>query len=481
MLAAQGSRVCAGAPMFSPAEEVAARGAYLCADLDAGTLGSGGKTAAVQAQKGHAMSSLVQTRELGGKQGLVKEIEACLPFDSASGGLQLGFERDERRSSASFRRRKKVSILGVPISNVGIDEAVGILDLYIQKGGFRQIATANVDFLTKAVRDGELMGILQNCSMVLADGMPLVWASRLLGTALRERATGADLVPRLIELAARKSYGVYLLGAEESHSVAAAEWIGKHHPTARIVGRCSPPRSTLKEMDHESILRGIEEAQPDILLVAFGNPKQEKWLHMHRNRLKVPVCIGVGASLDFLSGAHRRAPHWMQSCGLEWLHRLLQEPVRLGPRYLSNAAGLMRYFSLQLLLAASQPKSSHAPYLSQRWENGVSIVSTSSDFSGPLIADFESLIYRTSKPGCPIVVDLSRTDRIGADAVGALIGLAVTMQKQDRRLWLVGVRPKLRRVLHRSFLGGRFQFSTNALFAAQASAKVPTKVVWDAK
>ncbi len=421
------------------------------------------------------MSRSAQTQQLGSLP-LLSEGTKSLATAQTPARIEGEFIRMDRRRGASADLRRRIGILGVPINNFTIDEAVELMDRYVQEGSFRQIATANVDFLIKALQDRELMEVLHHCSMVLADGMPLVWASRLLGTPLRERATGADLVPRLAELAARKSYGIYLLGAEESHSLAAAAWIKRTHPNARLVGRYSPPLASLAEMDHEFILRSIEEARPEILLVAFGNPKQEKWLAMHRDRLTVPVCVGVGASLNFLSGAHRRAPQWMQQCGLEWLHRLGREPARLAPRYFSNAVGLLRHFSLQLLLASTQRRASLDERLSQRWENGLSLMTLPADFSGSLVTDFESLLYRTETPDCSIVLDMSRTKSIGADAIGSLIHLGTRMQKEDRRLWLVGVRPSLRRVLRGSFLGGRFRFSSNALFAARQIEK--SRPVW---
>ncbi len=416
------------------------------------------------------MSSSVQVHELG-SAAIVHEEKQNLSTVEIAGHAGTELLRTDRRNRASASLRRRIGILGVPVSNLTLDEAVKILDMYIQQGSFRQIATANVDFLIKARQDHALLEVLHHCSIVLADGMPLVWASRLLGTPLRERATGADLVPRLIELAAAKSYSVYLLGAEENHSLAAAEWIRRTHPKARLVGRYSPPLADLEAMDHECILRSIEQARPDILLVAFGNPKQEKWLAMHRDRLRVPVCVGVGASLNFLSGAYQRAPRWMQDSGLEWLHRLYREPARLAPRYFSNAAGLLRYFSWQLLVASTQGEAGRNAKLVQRWENGISVVTLPGNFSGTIVTDFESLLYRTCTADCSIILDLSRTHKVGADAVGALIHLGTRMQSESRKLWLVGVRPSLRRVLRASFLGGQFRFSTNALFATRQIEK----------
>ena len=214
-----------------------------------------------------------------------------------------------------------VAVLGVPFNNVTMDEAVKIIEEKIEDGGCHQVATANVDFLMHAIRDEELRNILCACSLVVPDGMPILWSARLMGTPLKERVCGIDLVPRLAELSARRGYSIYFLGASEKSSQRAAEILEQRYPGLRIAGRYSPPVRPLEKMNHEEILERIERARPDILLVAFGNPKQEKWLSMHRDRLKVPVSIGIGGSLDMIAGKLNRAPRWMQKTGMEWIYR----------------------------------------------------------------------------------------------------------------------------------------------------------------
>jgi N-acetylglucosaminyldiphosphoundecaprenol N-acetyl-beta-D-mannosaminyltransferase len=211
-----------------------------------------------------------------------------------------------------------------------MQQVLGAIETSIDEGGFHQIATANVDFLINSVHDLELKEILSTCFLVLPDGMPLVWASRLIGASLQERVSGADLVPKLVELASIHDYSIFLLGSCEASSIGANRWKRLHYPRVRVVGRYCSAFAKLEEMDHEDILLQIEAAQPDILLVAFGSPKQEKWLAMHRHRLRVPVCIGVGGSLDLLSGRLPRAPIWMREHGLEWFYRACHEPARLG-------------------------------------------------------------------------------------------------------------------------------------------------------
>ena len=251
-------------------------------------------------------------------------------------------------------REPRVAILGVAVDNLTMEEVLNAVEAKIAERGFHQIATANVDFLVNSVHDDELRETLGRCDIVLADGMPLVWASRLLGMKLKQRVAGADLVPELARLSARNGYRIFLLGSDEQSSAGAAAWMQRNFPNVCIAGRHCPKFQPLEEMDHEDILLRIEDAQPDILLVAFGNPKQEKWLAMHRHRLKVPVCVGVGGSLDFLSGRTRRAPLWAQRSGIEWLYRIMDEPSRLAKRYAKNAAGLLRYLPMQVFAMGLQ-------------------------------------------------------------------------------------------------------------------------------
>jgi hypothetical protein len=160
-------------------------------------------------------------------------------------------------------RSGSVAILGVPIDNMTMKEVLNAVEASIDEGGFHQIATANVDFLINSIHDDELREILSSCDLVLPDGMPLVWASRLMGTSLKERVSGSDLVSRLVELSALQDYGIFLLGSSEASSRGAANWIARYHPLARVVGRSTPAFDELEDMDHEDILLQIEAANPD--------------------------------------------------------------------------------------------------------------------------------------------------------------------------------------------------------------------------
>jgi len=253
------------------------------------------------------------------------------------------------RPPANFQPANAVPVvlLGVPFDNVTLDETVRLIEQMIASRQSHHLVTANVDFLVQALRDIELHRILMDAHLVLCDGMPLVWASRLLGNPLPERVAGSDLVPRLIEVAAKKNYRIFFLGGSPENTRLAVANLEKKFSQIKIVGHYSPPFAHLLEMDHDEIRQRIQDAQPDLLFVSFGCPKQEKWIAMHFRSLGVPVSIGVGATIDFLAGRAARAPRWMQRTGTEWIFRLLQEPRRLFKRYVCGLWIFARAISQQ--------------------------------------------------------------------------------------------------------------------------------------
>lgn len=249
--------------------------------------------------------------------------------------------------------RPSIAILGIPFDNVTSSEALDRIEQMIASRKPHYLATANVDFLVQAREDVELRRILFDADLTLCDGTPLLWVSRLLGNPLPERVAGADVVPRLIQLAEEKKYRLFLLGATPDSINRAAANLREAYPNLLIAGYYSPPFNKLIEMDHDEIKARILAAKPDVLLVSFGCPKQEKWIAMHYRDLGVPVAAGVGATIDFLAGKVPRAPLWMQRSGFEWIYRLIQEPRRLFRRYVKDLwifswSILAQWWALQL-------------------------------------------------------------------------------------------------------------------------------------
>lgn len=363
-----------------------------------------------------------------------------------------------------------VALMGVPISNVLMDEAIDFIDASIRRGGFHQIATANVDFVKNAIADPTMQQILFGCDLVVPDGMPLVWISRLLNCPLRERVCGVDMVPKLAELSVRRGYRIFLLGAKESISRKAAENLQERFPGLKICGRYSPPISSLEDMDHDYILRIIESAQPDILLVAFGNPKQEKWIAMHRDRLAVPACIGIGGTLDFVAGEIPRAPVWMRESGLEWLYRCLQEPLRLTKRYASNFSALVMHVPRQFVPHALQSRSRASSKVFAQTTNETMVISVHGTLSGSALKDFGEIAISSAQKGMNIVVNLSTATCLGIDALGELIRLH-SLLSPAQRLFLAELRPHQIRVLHGANLDAYFTIVSSVQDGINRSAR----------
>ena len=341
-----------------------------------------------------------------------------------------------------------VAVMGLPINSLTADEAVGTLERLILSGGTHQVCALNVDIWLNALADAHLHRIVAGSSLVFPDGMPLVWASGLLGCPLAERVTGVDLVPRLAELSARKGYKIFLLGAKPGVADRASGLLERNFPGVRIVGTFAPAEENLIRMDHTEILRQIHAVSPDILLVAFGNPKQEKWIWMHRKRLGVPLAMGVGGSFDILVGDMRRAPRWIQKCGLEWAMRFLQEPVRLGPRYLRDFSGLARRLPMALLAAWCQ-----RPYLGQ---SRVTTAPTPQvmhvNVHGRLGAEIATAVQDATTAsivnGLVMVVHLHSVKQVTAAGLGVLLGARRQLLEAGLSLSLAGLNLKTRFVLY---------------------------------
>ena len=244
----------------------------------------------------------------------------------------------------------KVMIAGVGIDNITMDQTLSFIEELIQKRKVSYVVTPNVDHIIKLQRDLEFKKIYREAACVLPDGMPLLWAGRFLGTPLKEKVSGSDLVPRLCEIAAQKGYKLFFIGGKVGAAYKAKELLEKRLTSIKIVGVCRPPLGSEEDSEeNRKIEKMIEETAPDILFVGFGVPKQEKWIYKHYKSLGIPVSIGVGGTLDILAGMARRAPYWMQTSGLEWFWRLMMDPMRLWKRYLVDDMQFFRLVFLQKL------------------------------------------------------------------------------------------------------------------------------------
>ena len=249
-------------------------------------------------------------------------------------------EPDERRSRSAddnnpalpfHFEQNLVTIAGIPVSNLSGAEAIEVIEKLIAQGGSHYGAVVNAAKLVAANRDDTLKSVLLDADLVTADGMSVVWASRVLGRALKERVAGIDLFERLVERASIMGLTVYFLGAREESVRGTAELFAKRYPALRIAGFRN---GYFEASDSRTVCEAIKQSSADLLFVAMGSPRQESWIASNLALTGARFALGVGGSFDHLGGHARRAPRWMQRSGLEWLHRLAQEPRRLWRRYL---------------------------------------------------------------------------------------------------------------------------------------------------
>jgi N-acetylglucosaminyldiphosphoundecaprenol N-acetyl-beta-D-mannosaminyltransferase len=225
----------------------------------------------------------------------------------------------------------RVPLFGIEFDPLRMEQAVAQI--------WALVVTPNVDHLVLLTRHADFKEAYRHASLVLADGMPIVWASRWLGCPLPERVAGSDLVPSVFASSSKENrLRVFLLGAELGVGQRAAERIRRAWPTVEVVGISSPPLGFERdERANTAICEHIAETRPDVLVVGLGAPKQELWVHKHRDQLAAKVAICAGGTIDFLAGHQQRAPVWMRECGLEWLYRLACQPRRLAARYARDA------------------------------------------------------------------------------------------------------------------------------------------------
>lgn len=222
--------------------------------------------------------------------------------------------------------------------NVNLAEAVDLCESSLDSGKNGLVVTPNTDHVVKLSRDPVFKEAYGRAALIFADGMPVVWASRLLGAPLKARVAGAALLPALCERAAERGWRVFFMGGHPGVADQAASRLTARFPGLLIVGRYAPPFGFESDTaESERIVKMVRAARPDLLFVGVGAPKQEKWSAAHLGALGVPLVPCVGAAFDFAAGSVRRAPAWMQRAGLEWLFRLLQEPGRLWKRYLVDS------------------------------------------------------------------------------------------------------------------------------------------------
>lgn len=233
---------------------------------------------------------------------------------------------------------RTVRLAGFDFADVSERQCVELIVSERLQGRGGWLLTANTDFLCQAHKDPEVRAMYQRADVVVADGMPVIWASRFQGTPLSKgRVCGSDMIHSLPEACAREGLSIFLLGGVDDVADRAEAVLKARHPTLRIAGKYSPPFGFEKHPEQYAAMHAaIRESSPDVVLVALGAPKSERLVQELRPSAPDAWWMGVGASFEFVSGARRRAPVLMRRTGVEWVYRMLQDPKRLVRRYLRD-------------------------------------------------------------------------------------------------------------------------------------------------
>ncbi|MBD3265096.1 WecB/TagA/CpsF family glycosyltransferase, partial [bacterium] len=233
---------------------------------------------------------------------------------------------------------ERIEILGVQIDNVTSEEALDRIREMVHSGSPHQIVTPAIEQVVRGRRDPEFNQVLSEAEMVLADGMPVVFASKWSKTPLKERITGVDSIPALCRMAEQENFSVFFMGGEEGVAEETAAWCRQQFPKLKIAGTyCPPYQFELDPAQENQAIDIVRQAQPDILFLAISSPRAEKWLHRRKQELGVPVMMGIGGAFNFITGREKRAPQWIQNLGLEGIYRLAQRPGEIWKRILFNA------------------------------------------------------------------------------------------------------------------------------------------------
>jgi len=251
--------------------------------------------------------------------------------------------------------RRRLDLFGVHIDSLDRAAARDRIIAFIESGASHQIVTVNLDFLYLAERNAEFRTTINEADLAVADGMPIVWVSHVLGSPLPGRITGVELVDDCCRLAASIGEGVFLLGGAPGVAEVAARHVRERYPRIKV-SAYAPPIGEISPEENERIIQLIRRARPAFLFVALGAPRQDLWIREHLDRIGVPVSMGVGCVVDLLAGTSKRAPSWMQSAGFEWSYRLMREPGRLWRRYLLDDLPMFGRLWLRALTDVRAPR-----------------------------------------------------------------------------------------------------------------------------
>ena len=238
------------------------------------------------------------------------------------------------------KEKRRVPILNTYIDALSMEETISEVEKIIERGVPTQHVVINANKVNLMNKDPELKRIVNDCPLINADGISILWAAKILGLPIKERVTGIDLFLNLVKVASEKGYKIYLFGAREEVVKKVKEVFEKEYPNLQIVGYRN---GYFTEEDEPEIVKNMAESGADMMFVAFSSPKKEYWINKYIDQLNIPFVMGVGGSFDVVAGVTERAPKWVQIRGFEWLYRLVQEPRRMWRRYVIGNAQFIGY------------------------------------------------------------------------------------------------------------------------------------------
>lgn len=243
----------------------------------------------------------------------------------------------------------RCNVLGVRINAINMDDAVSLSGCHIRAGERGYVCVTGVHGVMEAQSDPDFRSILNRSFLTIPDGMPTVWVGRTQGHSMMSRVYGPDYMLRMCELSLTRGYSHFLYGGRSGVAERLAISLSHRYPGLRIVGTYTPPFRALNASEEGELLQQLEDSKPDIFWVGLSTPKQERFMAHYIDKLNVRLMVGVGAAFDIHTGEIADAPQWIKMSGLQWVHRLIQEPRRLGKRYMVNNPKFICNIALQLL------------------------------------------------------------------------------------------------------------------------------------
>ena len=267
----------------------------------------------------------------------------------------------DQLTSDSVCSHEHADVLGIQVSAINMKSGVDLADRWIAEGHPGYVCVTGVHGVMEAQKDLDFFNILNRAAINTPDGMPMSWVGHLQGHAEMDRVFGPDFMSKLCELSVSRGYRHFLYGGQPGIAEQLRDVLETRYPGLQIVGTFTPPFRSLNAIEEEALLAQVHASKPHILWVGLSTPKQERFMAQYVDRLQVPLLAGVGAAFDYHTGRIRDCAPWIKRAGLQWLHRLMQDPKRLWRRYLSNNPAFVWKITLQMLKLRRYPRISTAP------------------------------------------------------------------------------------------------------------------------